>query len=112
MGMRRAKVSISPGTQDILNILQNAEKLFWSDLTLVAKRGNVFHVRDTAVSLALIRAFQDTLGKARPEGPTLAACLLGTYLSQSAYLLLTEMNRQIQCDYSAPRGPRGRTVQV
>lgn len=79
MGMRREKLSISPGTQEILTMLQNAEKLFWSDLTLVAKRGNVFHVRDAAVSLALIRAFQDTLGKARPNGSTLAASLLGKY---------------------------------
>ncbi|KAI0700451.1 peptidase family C50-domain-containing protein [Cytidiella melzeri] len=76
MGMKRQTLSISPSTQEILTILSHAEKLFWADLTLVAKRGNVFHVRDAAVSLALIRAFQDTLGKTGTEGPALAACLL------------------------------------
>ena len=77
MGIRRHAVPVSSSTQDILTILQNAERLFWSDLALLAKRGNVFHVRDAAVSLALIRAFQDTLGKTRSEASTIAACLLG-----------------------------------
>lgn len=77
MGVRRDSLSVTPGTQDILTILQNAERLFWSDLALIAKRGNVFHIRDAAVSLAIIRAFQDTLGRARPEGPILASSLLG-----------------------------------
>ncbi|KAI0089987.1 peptidase family C50-domain-containing protein [Irpex rosettiformis] len=76
MGMKKQKNSISASTQEILAILNHAEKLFWSDLGLVAKRGNVFHVRDAAISLALIKAFQDTLGKTGTEGPTLAACLL------------------------------------
>ena len=77
MGMRRVSLPVSVVTQDILAILQNAEKLFWSDLALVAKRGNVFHVRDAAISLSLIRAFQDTLGKALPQGPVLVSALLG-----------------------------------
>ncbi|KAI0344016.1 hypothetical protein BDW22DRAFT_1114942 [Trametopsis cervina] len=76
MGMKRQKTTISASTHEILGILNNAEKLFWSDLALLARRGNVFHVRDAAISLALIRAFQDTIGKADVEGPTLAARLL------------------------------------
>ena len=69
---------VSTDTHEILSILANAEKLFWSELALVAKRGKVFHVRDAAISLALIRAFQASLGKTNKEGPTLTARLLGT----------------------------------
>jgi separase len=77
MGMTTQKSAISSSTQEILAMLSHAEKLFWSDLALVAKRGNVFHVRDAALSLSLIKAFQDTLGKASVKGPNLATCLLG-----------------------------------
>lgn len=67
----------APGTQEISATLMNAEKLFWSDLSLIARRGQVSQVREAAVSLALIRAFQTSLGKAGAEGPVLAARLLG-----------------------------------
>lgn len=77
MGMTGECFSTSPTTKEILNTLNTAEKLFWSDLALVARRGNVSHVREAAISLALIRAFQTSLGKAGKDGPTLAARLLG-----------------------------------
>ena len=91
MGMKKQKHSISAGTQEILAILNHAEKLFWSDLALVAKRGNVFHVRDAAISLALIKAFQDTLGKTGADGPTLAACLLGMFIQSRSYASLKQI---------------------
>ncbi len=77
MGMAKEKPTTSASSQEILAILDDAEKLFWSDLALVARRGNVFHFRDAAISLALIRAFQTSLGKIGTSGPTLAARLLG-----------------------------------
>jgi separase len=69
----------TPSTQDISVILMNAEKLFWSDLTRIARRGQVSQIREAAMSLALIRAFQTSLGKAGLEGPILTAQLLGGF---------------------------------
>jgi hypothetical protein len=78
MGMSGHKLlSLVPSMHDILTTLDNAEKLFWADLGLTAKRGKVSHVRDTVVSLALIRALQTSLGKAGKGGPVLAVNLLG-----------------------------------
>jgi separase len=78
MGMTSAKaMSPTPGSQEISVILNNAEQLFWSDLALIARRGQVPQVREAAISLALIRAFQTSLGKSGLEGPVLAARLLG-----------------------------------
>jgi separase len=62
---------------EILTALDNAEKLFWADLGYTAKRGKVSHVRDVVVSLALVRALQTSLGKAKKDGAVLAANLLG-----------------------------------
>ncbi|KAF7793317.1 hypothetical protein EIP86_004429 [Pleurotus ostreatoroseus] len=78
MGRATESNSLSASRQDTLNVLANAEKLFWSDLASVARRGRVFHVRDAAVSLALIRAFQVSLGRNGTDGPILAAGLLDT----------------------------------
>ena len=70
---------LSPSVVEILGLLQNAEKLFWSDLTLIARRGHVFQVREAALSLALIRTFQGSLGKNGVDGPVMASCLLGKF---------------------------------
>ena len=78
MGMISDKSASSSSGQEVLAILNHAEKLFWSDLALISRRGNVFDVRDAAVSLALIRAFQASLGGSTSDSPTLAARLLGT----------------------------------
>ncbi|KAI0075567.1 hypothetical protein K474DRAFT_1599575 [Panus rudis PR-1116 ss-1] len=87
------RFSHSPATQEILATLDAAEKLFWSDLQLVARRGTVSHVRDSVVSLALIRAFQTSLGKTGEEGPMLAASLLD---SSAAITLRREILEAIQ----------------
>jgi len=81
MGMSGDKLlSLVPSMQDIMTTLDKAEKLFWADLELTAHRGKVSHVRDTVVSLALIRALQTSLGKAGKKGPVLAINLLGMLL--------------------------------
>ena len=67
----------SASVLEILSLLQNAEKLFWSDLALIARRGHVFQVREAALSLALIRTFQGSLGKGETDGPVVASHLLG-----------------------------------
>ena len=71
--------SPSPSVLEILGLLQSAEKLFWSDLALIAKRGHVFQVREAALSLALTRTFQGTLGKGGINGPVVASRLLGMF---------------------------------
>ena len=77
MGIPSESSTIPPNVHEILAVLANAEKLFWSDLELVANRGKAFHVRDAAISLAFIRAFKASLGEVQEPGPTLAARLLG-----------------------------------
>lgn len=57
--------------------LEATEKLFWENLELTCQRGSVSHVREAAVRLALIRAFQASLGKAGADVPMLTANLLG-----------------------------------
>jgi separase len=69
--------TLSPAIQEVLGILSNAEQLFLSDLQLLARRGRVSHVRDAAVSLAVITALRSSLGAPNPGAPTLAAKLLG-----------------------------------
>lgn len=78
MGMSEIN-SLAPSrtTRDILKTLSAAEKIFWSDLSVIAKRGIASHVRDTAMSLAMIRALQTSLGEKFVEAPVLAARLLG-----------------------------------
>lgn len=82
MGMSSDKIfSLSPSAQDILATLVGAERLFWADLTAIARRGKVSRMRDAAVSLAMIRALQSSLGKAGKAGPVLAASLLGKFVT-------------------------------
>jgi separase len=91
MGMTSDRaVSPAPSTQDILSDLKHAEDLFWADLALTADRGSVPHVREAAVHLALIRAFQTSLGNGGKHGPIVAARLLGKiYPLPSVAIFLT-----------------------
>ena len=99
MGMSTDKVpSLSPSTHDILHTLDNAEQLFWLDFTLFSRRGDVSRVRDAAVSLALIRALQTSLGKSAKQDPVLVASLLDV---SSAITLSREMLEAIQHKFSA-----------
>ncbi|EKM60615.1 uncharacterized protein PHACADRAFT_203784 [Phanerochaete carnosa HHB-10118-sp] len=76
MGMTRDKARAVATGHDVLAILNNAERLFWSDLGLISRRGAVFDVRDAAISLALIRSFQTSLGGSSADSPVVAARLL------------------------------------
>lgn len=69
--------AMTQSSQDMLQNLDNTEKLFWSDLSLVSRRGRVFHVRDSLLSLATIRAFQTSLGRLDNIGSQIVATLLG-----------------------------------
>ncbi|KAI6127502.1 peptidase family C50-domain-containing protein [Pisolithus croceorrhizus] len=73
-------VSLAPATHDILSDLSDAEDLFWADLGLTSRCGNVPHVREAAVSVV-------------PDSPLLATCLLDT---SSAITLHREMLEAIQ----------------
>lgn len=65
---------------DILDALASAEKLLWSHLDLMAQKGSVVKVREATVLLALVGAFQTSLGNQRNKVPWVMASLLGTYL--------------------------------
>ncbi|KAG1788751.1 peptidase family C50-domain-containing protein [Suillus plorans] len=94
MGMTSDRaVSPTPSTQDILSTLDQAEKLFWADLALTADRGNVPHVREATINLALIKALQTSLGKGEKDGPIIAAHLLD---ASSAITLRREMLEAIK----------------
>ena len=70
---------LSASVLEILGLLQNAEKLFWSDLGLIARRGHVFQVREAALSLVLIKTFQGSLGKSGVGSSVVASRLLGMF---------------------------------
>ncbi|KAM6503193.1 cysteine peptidase C50 [Amanita muscaria] len=72
----KSKHAISPTSQDLLNILDNAAKLFWANLSLISANGNVPDVRNATTSLALISAFQTSLGRPGKLESILAATLL------------------------------------
>ncbi|OBZ78082.1 hypothetical protein A0H81_02757 [Grifola frondosa] len=76
MGMSGEDASSSPASQEILGTLMAAEKLFWSDLSFIARRGHVSAVRDAAMSVALIRTLHTSLGRGDEETPILAAQIL------------------------------------
>ncbi|KAF8878729.1 peptidase family C50-domain-containing protein [Infundibulicybe gibba] len=81
MGMSRGKnttPSPSPSIQDILATLDDTENLLWENLKVIASRGSATSVRETAVSLALIHAYQGSLGKPVLHSPILVTGLLDT----------------------------------
>ncbi|KAF8623833.1 hypothetical protein AX15_006159 [Amanita polypyramis BW_CC] len=80
--------AISPTTHDLLNILDNAAKLFWANLSLIAASGSVPDVRNATISLALISAFQTSLGRPSKYGSSIATGLLD---ASSAVTLHREM---------------------
>ncbi|KAI0360283.1 hypothetical protein OH77DRAFT_1393661 [Trametes cingulata] len=66
----------SSASQDMLETLATAEKLFWEHMSYIARRGHVSSVREAAVCLALIRTFRTSLGRGDVQTPVLAAQLL------------------------------------
>lgn len=84
MGMlRTGQCDWTLPSPDILDDLTNAEKLLWSQLNLMAQKGSVVKVREAAISLALVGAFQTSLGNQRNGVPLMMASLLGACQSAS-----------------------------
>lgn len=80
MGLiNRTNHATSAASQDLLNILDSAATLFWSNLSLITANGSVPDVRNAMTSLALISAFQTSLGRPGRTEATLAARLLGIF---------------------------------
>lgn len=78
MGMSSSDGIAPPtSTRDILASVINAEKFFWTGLELSGSRGEVQQVREAALSLGLLRAFQTSLGKGGKNNALIAAALLG-----------------------------------
>ncbi|KAI0646724.1 peptidase family C50-domain-containing protein [Trametes meyenii] len=75
MGMS-GDIAPSSASQDMLETLATAEKLFWEHMGYIARRGHVSSVREAAVCLALIRTFRTSLGRGDVQTPVLAAQLL------------------------------------
>ena len=71
---------VSSASQDMLETLATAEKLFWEHMSYISRRGHVSSVREAAICLALIRTFRTSLGRGDKHTPVLAAQLLGQYL--------------------------------
>ncbi|KAG5644204.1 hypothetical protein DXG03_008867 [Asterophora parasitica] len=102
MGMsRKTEVSLTPPPQDILTTLDAAEKLFWESLAFSFRKGNVPDVRDAIVSLALVQAFQASLGNSNSDGPSVAASLLD---ASSAITLRREMLETIEHKFPLESG--------
>ncbi|KZT63999.1 hypothetical protein DAEQUDRAFT_815284 [Daedalea quercina L-15889] len=77
MGISSERVFGASGImREILNTLSAAERSLRSDLGLIAHRGNVSSVRDTAISLALISALQSSLGNGSTDVSHLVARLI------------------------------------
>ncbi|KDQ52064.1 hypothetical protein JAAARDRAFT_40451 [Jaapia argillacea MUCL 33604] len=103
MGLSADKIfSLSPASQDVLMSLGQAEKLFWANLAFTSRKGTVRSVRDAAVSLALIRALQTSLGNGSEESTTLAANILN---NSSAITLRREMLEAIQHKFLDSQSP-------
>ena len=78
MGMSGGDIVTPPTpTRDLLSALSTAENFFWSCLELNANLGEVPQVRDVAISLALIRAYQTALGAKAKNTPAVTAAVLG-----------------------------------
>jgi separase len=80
MGMSGVKtITVSPSASGVIKMLDDAEHLFWSDLGLVTRTGKAQRVRDAAVTLARIRALQNSLGRVGKNSSVVAATLLGLW---------------------------------
>ncbi|KAL6306065.1 peptidase family C50-domain-containing protein [Sparassis latifolia] len=100
MGMSTHRaITLTPATQDILGTLTTAEKMFWSDLVSISRRGNVPHVRSAAISLALIRTLQTSLGKGGTDAAVLAARLID---ASTSITLHREMLEAVQHKFRDP----------
>ncbi|KAJ3922165.1 cysteine peptidase C50 [Lentinula edodes] len=87
-GSNNLSVSVSPTSVDIAKNLEHAEKLFWSYLGALGQKGYAPDIRESAMSIAIIKTFQASLGKFDAKTPLLAAGLLD---ASSSLTLRSEM---------------------
>jgi separase len=84
MGMHASHRLKSVSAQDISSALDQAEERFWDSLNLIAQRGNVLDIRESAVALAIIKSFQTSMGRKDTEVHVMVSRLLGmAFLSLS-----------------------------
>lgn len=81
MGMHTNQRIGSGSAQDIVNTLDEAEEHFWSSLSVLAQRGNVLDIRESAIALAVIKSFQTSMGKKDEKIHVMMSRLLGEYHS-------------------------------
>jgi separase len=116
MGMSTDKaLTVTPPTQEILVILDKAERLFSTDLAAISERGRVSQVREASVSLALIAALQSALGKAVIKGPAVVSSLIGRSpeVKDSRNILkCLLMDRRLYIDYTSQRDPRSNSTKT
>jgi separase len=67
----------SVSVQDILGALDQAEQQFSEGLSLIAQRGSVLDVRESVITLAVIKSFQTSMGRKDDKVQRLVARLLG-----------------------------------
>ena len=77
MGMLCEGLTMRPSSRDVVEALNGAEEIYSTGLDTFYERGSITHMRDSAVSLALVKAFQAALGATGREGPAMAARFLG-----------------------------------
>ncbi|KAJ3998053.1 cysteine peptidase C50 [Lentinula boryana] len=69
-------ISVTPTMVDIAKDLEHTEKLFWSYLSALGQKGFVPYIRESSMSIAIIKTFQASLGRFDPKTPLLTAGLL------------------------------------
>lgn len=99
MGMHAAHKLTSVSAQDINNALDQAEEQFWNSLTLIAQRGNVLDIRESAVALAVIKSLQTSMGRKDDDIHVMVSRLLGTFFDHIIVhvLIMHVMCRCVGC---------------
>ncbi|KAF5376561.1 hypothetical protein D9757_008275 [Collybiopsis confluens] len=82
-GRNPLAVSLPSTSMDFAKKLEHTEGLFWSYLSALGQ-GNVHTIRESAISIAMIKTFQASLGRADIRTPLLTAGLLDASSSFTA----------------------------
>jgi len=79
MGMQLTHKHPSVPAQDIINALRQAEEQYRNSLSSLALRGNALDVRESVVTLAVIKSFQTSMGQKDNRARVLISRLLGMF---------------------------------
>lgn len=79
MGMQLTQKHPSVPAQDIINALRQAEEQYRNSLSSIALRGNALDVRESVVTLAVIKSFQTSMGQKDNRARVLISRLLGMF---------------------------------